>query len=104
MANPNNLRPKEHLERAFDSPVLTRLGHIAVPTFIVAGEHDIADVHAHCGAVEAGIPGARRLVLRSSGHLPISRCRASSTPRSSASSRPSSADQRRLKAQANPQA
>ena len=70
MANPNNLRPKEHLERAFDSPVLTRLGHIAVPTFIVAGEHDIADVHAHCGAVEAGIPGARRLVLRSSGHLP----------------------------------
>ncbi len=37
---------------------------------IIAGEHDIADVHAHCGAIEAAIPGARRLVLPNSGHLP----------------------------------
>jgi 3-oxoadipate enol-lactonase len=69
-ANPNNPRPKEHLERAFESPALARLGQIAVPTLIIAGEHDIADVHAHCGAIEAGIPGARRLVLPGSGHLP----------------------------------
>lgn len=69
-ANPNNLRPKEHLERAFESPALACLGDIAVPTLILAGEHDIADVHAHCGAIEAGIPGARRLVLPGSGHLP----------------------------------
>jgi pimeloyl-ACP methyl ester carboxylesterase len=69
-ANPNNLRPREHLELAFGWPVLGRLGEIAVPTLIIAGEHDIADVHAHCGAIEAGIPGARRLVLPNSGHLP----------------------------------
>jgi 3-oxoadipate enol-lactonase len=69
-ANPNNLRPKEHLERAYDSPVLARLDQIAVPTLIIAGEHDIADVHAHCGAIEAAIAGARRLVLPGSGHLP----------------------------------
>ena len=69
-ANPNNLRPKEHLERAYESPALARLGHIAVPTLIIAGEHDIADVHAHCGAIAAGIPGATRLVLPGSGHLP----------------------------------
>jgi pimeloyl-ACP methyl ester carboxylesterase len=69
-ANPNNLRPREHLERAFESPTLPHLGHIAVPTLIIAGEHDIADVHAHCGAIEAGIPGATRVVLRGSGHLP----------------------------------
>jgi 3-oxoadipate enol-lactonase len=69
-ANPNNLQPKEHLERAFESPALARLGQIAVPTLIIAGEHDIADVHAHCGAIEAAIPGARRLVLPNSGHLP----------------------------------
>lgn len=68
-ANPNNLRPKEHLEQAFESPVLGRLGQITVPTLIIAGEHDIADVHAHCGAIEAAIPGARRLVLPGSGHL-----------------------------------
>lgn len=69
-ANPNNLRPKRHLERAPEPAALERLGQIAVPTLIIAGEHDIADVHAHCGAIEAGIPGARRLVLPGSGHLP----------------------------------
>jgi 3-oxoadipate enol-lactonase len=69
-ANPNNLRPREHLERAFESPALPRLGEIAVPTLIIAGEHDIADVHAHCGAIEAGIPGATRVVLPGGGHLP----------------------------------
>jgi len=35
-----------------------------------SGEHDVADVHAHCGAIQAGIPGATRLVLPNSGHLP----------------------------------
>jgi len=69
-ANPNNLRPREHLERGFESPALPRLGDIAVPTLIIAGEHDIADVHAHCGAIEAGIPGATRVVLPGAGHLP----------------------------------
>jgi 3-oxoadipate enol-lactonase len=69
-ANPNNLSPKDHLERAFESPVLELLSQIAVPTLIIAGEHDIADVHAHCGAIEAAIPGARRLILPGSGHLP----------------------------------
>jgi 3-oxoadipate enol-lactonase len=69
-ANPNNLRSKEHLEQAFESPALARLGQIAVPALIVAGEHDIADVHAHCGAIEAAIPAARRLILSGSGHLP----------------------------------
>lgn len=50
--------------------MLARLGQIAAPTLIIAGEHDIPDVHAHCGAIEAGIPGATRLVLPGSGHLP----------------------------------
>ncbi|HEV2371125.1 MAG TPA: alpha/beta hydrolase [Streptosporangiaceae bacterium] len=70
MANPHNLEPNQHPERARESPALPRLGQIAVPTLIIVGEHDIADVHAHCGAIEAAIPGARRLVLPSSGHLP----------------------------------
>ena len=48
-ANPINLRAKEHLERAFESPVLARLSDISVPTLIIVGEHDITDVHAHCG-------------------------------------------------------
>jgi 3-oxoadipate enol-lactonase len=36
-ANPNNLRPKAHLERAYESPALPRLGQITVPTLIIAG-------------------------------------------------------------------
>ena len=69
LANPNNLRPREHLERAFESPVLELLHTITVPTLIIAGEHDIADVHAHCGAIDAAIPAARRLVLTGCGHM-----------------------------------
>jgi 3-oxoadipate enol-lactonase len=69
-ANPQNVRPPMELERQPERPALPRLGEIAVPTLIVAGEQDIADVHAHCGAIEAAIPGARRVVLPGSGHVP----------------------------------
>jgi 3-oxoadipate enol-lactonase len=69
-ANPQNLRPPMELERRPERPALPRLGEIAVPTLIVAGEQDIPDVHAHCGAIEAAIPGARRVVLPGSGHVP----------------------------------
>jgi 3-oxoadipate enol-lactonase len=58
------------LERLPERPALPRLGEIAVPTLIVTGEQDIADVHAHSGAIEAGISGARRVVLPGSGHVP----------------------------------
>jgi tetratricopeptide (TPR) repeat protein len=40
-----------------------------VPTLIVVGEADIADVHAHAGAIEAGISGAQREVVSNAGHL-----------------------------------
>lgn len=49
---------------------MARLGQLSVPTLIVAGEADIPDVHAHCGAIQPGIPGASRVVLAGSGHLP----------------------------------
>lgn len=69
-ANPQNLRLPLELERRPDWPVLPRLGTIGVPTLIVVGEQDIADVHAHSGAIEAAIPGARRVVIAGSGHVP----------------------------------
>jgi pimeloyl-ACP methyl ester carboxylesterase len=69
-ANPHNLRLALELERRPQQPALPRLGQIAVPTLIVVGEQDIPDVHAHCGAIQAAIPGAQRLVLPGSGHLP----------------------------------
>jgi pimeloyl-ACP methyl ester carboxylesterase len=60
-ANPQNLHPPHELER-FPEPALPHLGEITVPTLIVVGELDIADVHAASGALEAGIPGATRVV------------------------------------------
>jgi pimeloyl-ACP methyl ester carboxylesterase len=70
VANPRNLLPKEALERRPDSPALGRLAQITAPTVIVTGEHDIADVHAHSGAIAAGIVGSRRLVLSNCAHMP----------------------------------
>jgi 3-oxoadipate enol-lactonase len=69
-ANPHNLESKERWERSPEPDALPRLGEIAVPTLIIVGEHDISDVHAHAGALEASIRGARRVVLAGSGHLP----------------------------------
>jgi 3-oxoadipate enol-lactonase len=69
-ANPQNLRPPVELDRLPETPALPRLGEIAVPTLIVVGEHDIPDVHAHSGALHAGVPGATRVVVPGSGHLP----------------------------------
>jgi pimeloyl-ACP methyl ester carboxylesterase len=50
-------------------PALPNLGEIKVPTLILAGEYDIPDVHAHTGAISAGIAGARRIVVSDAGHL-----------------------------------
>ena len=50
-------------------PALPRLGDIHVPTLLLVGEADIPDVHAHAGAIEAGIPRARRVVISDTGHL-----------------------------------
>jgi len=47
---------------------------ITVPALILVGEFDIPDVHAHAGAIDAGIPDSRREIVRSAGHLaPIER-------------------------------
>jgi pimeloyl-ACP methyl ester carboxylesterase len=57
------------LAREPDRPALPNLREVAVPTLVLAGEFDIPDVHAHAGAIEAGIAGARRYVVRDAGHL-----------------------------------
>jgi pimeloyl-ACP methyl ester carboxylesterase len=36
---------------------------------ILVGEADIADVHAHCDAINAGIRASRRVVVQDAGHL-----------------------------------
>jgi len=50
-------------------PALPRLHEIRVRALLLVGEVDIPDVHAHAGAIEAGIPRARRVVVSGAGHL-----------------------------------
>jgi pimeloyl-ACP methyl ester carboxylesterase len=50
-------------------PALPRLKKIGVPTLLLTGDADIPDVHAHAGAIEAGIPRSRRVVLKDVGHI-----------------------------------
>jgi pimeloyl-ACP methyl ester carboxylesterase len=45
------------------------LSEIKVPTLILVGEFDIPDVHAHAGAINAGIPNSKREIIPKSGHL-----------------------------------
>lgn len=45
------------------------LSEIRVPTLILAGEFDIPDVHAHAGAIDAGIANTTRQIIPKSGHL-----------------------------------
>src|SRR5258706_12072602 len=70
-ANPQNLvGTGQQFARWPDQPVLARLSEIKVPTLLLVGESDIPDVHAHVGAIQAGIAGSKRGVLNHSGHLP----------------------------------
>jgi 3-oxoadipate enol-lactonase len=50
-------------------PAIGRLGEIKAPTLIITGSADIPDVRAHAGAIEAGIPSARRVMIEGVGHL-----------------------------------
>ncbi|MCP4661331.1 MAG: alpha/beta fold hydrolase [bacterium] len=68
-ANPHHLTGPRGLAREPELAALPRLGDLSVPTLIVVGAADIPDVHAHAGALAAGIPGARRVVLPGGGHL-----------------------------------
>ncbi len=66
-AHPGNFGAAQMIK---DGPeVMSRLGEIKAPTLIVTGEVDIPDVHAHAGALEALIPGARRVIAPNSGHF-----------------------------------
>ncbi|HEX7182763.1 MAG TPA: alpha/beta fold hydrolase [Thermoanaerobaculia bacterium] len=52
-----------------ERPAAGRLSEIRKPALIVVGASDIPDVHAHSGALAAGIDHARREVLPGAGHL-----------------------------------
>jgi pimeloyl-ACP methyl ester carboxylesterase len=72
-ANPQNLRgalTDGRFQERPSVPAAARLGDVRVPTRLLVGEADIPDVHAHAGAIELGVWGARREVVPGAGHLP----------------------------------
>lgn len=66
-ANPQDMSHKDY--PLATKPALPRLHEIHIPTLLLTGDADIPDVHAHAGAIEAGIPNARRIVIEGVGHL-----------------------------------
>lgn len=66
-ANPQDMTHSDYARPT--QPALHRLREIRVPTLILVGDADIPDVHAHAGAIEAGISGSRRVVITDAGHL-----------------------------------
>ena len=47
-----------------------RLGEIRVPTLVLVGEHDIADIHEIADRLVTAIPAARNAVIPGAGHVP----------------------------------
>ena len=47
-----------------------RLREIRAPTLVLAGEEDVADVHAIADRLEREIPDTRRAAIRSAAHVP----------------------------------
>lgn len=67
--NPHNMTRTGQYSRSPSRPAVGRLGEIHLPTLIVVGESDMPDVHAHCGAIQAGILNARRIVVPGASHF-----------------------------------
>ena len=57
------------LEEKLSPLASQRLSEIKAPALILGGEADIADVHAHCDAIKAGIRDSQQLTVKDAGHL-----------------------------------
>jgi pimeloyl-ACP methyl ester carboxylesterase len=69
-ANPQNVNmDKGRFQKPPARPAIQYLSEIKIPTLILVGEYDIPDVHAHAGAINAGIANSKRDVIPQSGHL-----------------------------------
>lgn len=69
VANSEKVKFDNHFEQSLAPPASKRLEEIKAPTLILVGAADIADVQTHCGAINAGIHGSTREVIKSAGHL-----------------------------------
>jgi 3-oxoadipate enol-lactonase len=58
------------LPAQLDPPAHERLGEVRVPTLVVTGDEDVADIHEISDRLVAGISGARRATIADAAHLP----------------------------------
>jgi pimeloyl-ACP methyl ester carboxylesterase len=66
--NPTRIYSRSRFIRG-DKPAYRRLNEIQIPALILVGEFDMPDVHAHAGAMNAGIFNSKRIIISNSGHL-----------------------------------
>jgi 3-oxoadipate enol-lactonase len=57
-------------EERFDPPASRRLGELDVPALVVFGDRDAASVQRFADSTARGIPGAKRVVMEGTDHLP----------------------------------
>jgi 3-oxoadipate enol-lactonase len=69
VANSEKVKFNDRFEETLSPPASKRLAEVRAPTLILIGEADIADVHAHCGAINAGIRESTLEVIKDAGHL-----------------------------------
>jgi pimeloyl-ACP methyl ester carboxylesterase len=69
LANSEKLKFENHFEQSLSPPANKRLSQVKAPTQIVVGDADIADVQAHCAAINAGIRESTREVIKDAAHL-----------------------------------
>lgn len=66
----NLLRPEGDAQPIqLNPPAVGRLGEIRAPTLVVVGDLDLSDKLAIADEIEAGVPGARKIVLPGVAHL-----------------------------------
>jgi pimeloyl-ACP methyl ester carboxylesterase len=53
-----------------DPPASQRLGEVGVPTIVLVGDADVPDMLEIADRLEAGIPGARKVVWEGVAHMP----------------------------------
>ena len=62
-------RAKNRLAEIPKLKAIDALNEIKVPALIMVGEYDIPDVFVHAGAIESGIKGSQKVIVRNAGHL-----------------------------------
>ena len=53
-----------------EPPAIHRLGDIHVPTLVLVGDEDVGDIQRRVDKVVADIPGARKVVIHNTAHVP----------------------------------